>query len=66
MSTNTFITPKNKRPRIAKGTLIATTNQARLACMKHYITYYFYKPISYKIVKKLVINFETPELCLEQ
>lgn len=60
---NPLITPtgqKNKRPRIAKGTLVATSNQARLACMKHYITYYFYKPISYKIIKKAMININTP------
>ena len=54
--TTTLITPKNKRPRIAIGKLVATTCQARLACMKVYTTFYLFRPISYKIVRKVIID----------
>lgn len=56
MNTNALITPKNKRPRIAKGTLVATTNQARLACMKLYTTFYHFRPISYTLVRRVIID----------
>ena len=54
--TTTLITPKNKRPRIAKGLLVASTCSARLACMKLYSTFYLFNPISYKIVRRVIID----------
>jgi len=63
---NINLTPflsKNKRPRISKGTLVATTNPARLACMNVYTTFYLFKPVSYKIVRKIIVENKkyTPE-----
>lgn len=54
--TTTLITPKTKRPRIAKGLLVASTCQARLACMKVYTTFYLFRPVSYKIVRRVIID----------
>ena len=54
--TTTLITPKTKRPRIAKGLLVASTCSARLACMKLYATFYLFNPISYKIVRRIIID----------
>ncbi len=54
--TTTLITPKTKRPRIAIGKLVATTCQARLACMKVYTTFYLFRPVSYKIVRRVIID----------
>ena len=54
--TTTLITPKKKRPRIAIGKLVATTCQARLACMKVYTTFYLFRPVSYKIVRRVIID----------
>jgi hypothetical protein len=45
-----------KKPRIRVGILVATTNTARLACMKIYTTYYVFRPISYKIVRQIIID----------
>lgn len=45
-----------KRPRIRIGQLVATSNQARLACMKLYTTYYVFRPISYKLVRQVIID----------
>lgn len=45
-----------KRPRIAKGLLVASTCSARLACMKLYSTFYLFNPISYKIVRRIIID----------
>ena len=47
---------KTKRPRIAKGLLVASTCSARLACMKLYKTLYLFNPISYKIVRRIIID----------
>ena len=52
----TLITPKTKRPRIAKGLLVASTCSARIACMKLYSTFYLFNPISYKIVRRIIID----------
>ncbi len=49
-------TSKAKRPRICKGVLVTSTNQARVACMKEYITVYIFRPFSYKVIKKLIVN----------
>ena len=49
-------TTKIQRPRINKGTLVATTNTARLACMNFFDTIYLYRPIGYQIVSKRIIN----------
>ena len=48
-----------KRPRIRVGTLVATTNRARLACMNLYTTYYFFRPISYKLIRQVIIDKPT-------
>ena len=45
-----------KRPRIAKGLLVASTCSARLACMKLYTTFYLFRPVSYKIVRRVIID----------
>ena len=52
----TLITPKTKRPRIAKGLLVASTCSARIACMKLYETFYLFNPINYKIVRRIIID----------
>ena len=56
MAQVTTSTPKTKRPRIAKGLLVASTCSARLACMKLYSTLYLFNPISYKIVRRVIID----------
>ena len=56
MNQQTQTTSKTKRPRICKGVLVTSTNQARLACMKEYVTLYIFRPISYKVIRKLIIN----------
>lgn len=49
-------TTKTQRPRINKGTLVATTNTARLSCMNFFDTVYLYRPVGYQIVSKRVID----------
>ena len=56
MAQVTTSTPKTKRPRIAKGLLVASTCSARIACMKLYKTLYLFNPISYKIVRRIIID----------
>ena len=54
--TTTLITPKTKRPRIAKGLLVASTCSARLACIKLYNTLYIFNPVSYNIIRRVIID----------
>jgi len=49
-------TTKTRRPRICKGLLVASTNTARIACMKQYLTIYLFRPFSYSIVKRVILD----------
>lgn len=56
MNQQTQTTSKTQRPRICKGILVTSTNQARLTCMKHFVTVYLFRPISYNVVKRVMID----------
>lgn len=56
MSQQTQTTSKTQRPRINKGVLVGSSNLARVTCMKHFTTIYLFKPISYTIVRKIMIE----------
>lgn len=51
---------KLKRPRIAKGILVASTNPVKLACLKQITIICVFRPISYKRVRRYVDTGETP------
>ena len=50
---------KPKRPRIAKGILVASTNPVQLACLKAVTIICVFRPISYKRVRRYVDTEET-------
>jgi len=54
--TQTITTERKRRPRIAKGLLVTSTNEARRACIKQYLTVYIFRPFSYKLVRQVIID----------
>ncbi len=48
--------PKVKRPRIQIGILVASTDPIQLSCIKELTIAHYYRPLSCKRVKRVVIN----------
>lgn len=48
-----------KRPRIQIGILVASTNPIQLACIKSLTIAHYYRPLSYKRVKRVVVASNT-------
>lgn len=54
--THLITAEKRRRPRIAKGLLVTSTNEARRACINQYLTVYIFRPFSYKLVRQIIID----------
>jgi len=50
---------KTKRPRILIGILVASTNPIQLSCIKELTIAHYYRPVSCKRVKRVVLNANT-------
>lgn len=47
---------KTKRPRIKIGILVASTNPIQLSCIKALTIAEYYRPLSFKRVRRVVLN----------
>lgn len=56
MNTNLQPIQRERRPRVAKGLLVSSTHPARYICTKHFDTIYVFRPFSYKIVRKDIVD----------
>lgn len=47
---------KSKRPRIAKGQLVASTNTLQLGCIKALHIAHYYNPVNFNRVRRVVLT----------
>lgn len=51
----------NKRPRIAKGQLVRSTNEQQNECARTLTVMHYYRPISYVRVRRVVDKTDEPK-----